>query len=88
MFAKPAYRAAQTEGPVGIENVVAAFFANIGDKLQHQHSGIISVMPVGCGGKMRPNSQPIPKLEDQTDELVASGGERRKMARASIVARG
>ena len=51
MFAKPADRAAQTEGPVGIENVVAAFFANIGDKLQHQHSGIISVMPVGCGGK-------------------------------------
>jgi|SRR6476620_11278503 hypothetical protein len=27
------------------------FSRTYGDRLQHQHSGIISVMPVGCGGK-------------------------------------
>jgi hypothetical protein len=37
-----------------------------------QHSGIIAVMRVGLDGKMRPNAPPRPKLEDQTDELVAS----------------
>ena len=32
---------------------------------------IISVMRVGLDGKMRPNAPPRPKLEDQTDGLVA-----------------
>ncbi len=40
--------------------------------MEHQHSGIISVMRVGLDGKMRPNAPPRPKLEDETDGLVAS----------------
>jgi hypothetical protein len=50
----------------------AHFPRTYGDKVAHQHSGIIGVMRVGRDGKMRPDSRPIPQLEDQTDELVAS----------------
>ena len=49
----------------------AHFPRTYGEKVEHQHSGIISVMRVGLDGKMRPNAPPRPKLEDQT-ELVAS----------------
>ena len=45
---------------------------NAAERVDHQHSGIIAVMRVGLDGKMRPNSPPMPRLEDQTDELVAS----------------
>ena len=47
----------------------AHFPRTYGERVEHQHSGIISVMRIGRDGKMRPNSPP--KLEDQT-ELVAS----------------
>jgi hypothetical protein len=50
----------------------AHFPRTYGDKVEHQHGGIISVMRVGLDGKMRPNAPPRPKLEDQTDGLVAS----------------
>ena len=46
-----------------------------GDKVAHQHTGIIGVVRVGRDGKMRPQ---MPKREDQSDdELVVSadGGE-------------
>jgi len=48
----------------------AHFPHTYGEKLEHQHSGIIAVMRIGRDGKMRPNSASIPKLEDQSDELV------------------
>jgi hypothetical protein len=48
----------------------AHFPRTYGEKVAHQHSGIIAVMRVGRDGKMRPNSASIPKLEDQPDELV------------------
>jgi hypothetical protein len=47
----------------------AHFPRTYGDKVEHQHSGIISVMRVGRDGKMRPNA-PAAKLEDQSNELV------------------
>jgi hypothetical protein len=50
----------------------AHFPKTYGEKVEHQHSGIIAVMRVGRDGKMRPNAPSRPKLEDQTDELVAS----------------
>jgi hypothetical protein len=51
--------------------MLSAYFPRTyGDKLEHQHSGIIGVMPVGRYGKMRPQ---MPKREDQPDdELVVS----------------
>jgi hypothetical protein len=48
----------------------AHFPRTYGEKLEHQHSGIIGVMRVGRDGKLRPNSASIPKLENQSDELV------------------
>ena len=50
----------------------AHFPKTYGEKVEHQHSGIISVMRVGLDGKMRPNAPPRPKLEDQSDELVVA----------------
>ena len=50
----------------------AHFPRTYGEKVDHQHSGIISVVRIGLDGKMRPNAPPRPKLEDQTDGLVAS----------------
>ena len=50
----------------------AHFPKTYGEKVEHQHSGIIAVMRVGRDGKMRPNAPARPKLEDQSDELVAS----------------
>ena len=47
----------------------AHFPKTYGDKVEHQHSGIIGVMRVGRDGKMRPNA-PAAELEDQSDELV------------------
>jgi len=50
----------------------AHFPRTYGEKVEHQHSGIIAVMRIGRDGKMRPNSASIPELEDQTDELVVA----------------
>ena len=50
----------------------AHFPHTYGEKLEHQHSGIIAVMRIGRDGKMRPNSASIPKLENQSDELVVA----------------
>ena len=50
----------------------AHFPRTYGEKLEHQHSGIIGVMRVGRDGKMRPNSASMPKLENQSDELVVA----------------
>jgi hypothetical protein len=50
----------------------AHFPRTYGEKLEHQHSGIISVMRIGRDGKMRPNSTSIPELENQSDELVVA----------------
>ena len=49
----------------------AHFPRTYGEKVEHQHSGIISVVRIGLDGKMRRNAPPKPKLEDQTDGLVA-----------------
>jgi len=52
----------------------AHFPRTYGDKLEHQHSGIIGVMRVGRDGKMRPQ---MPKREDQSDDefvVSADGG--------------
>ena len=35
-------------------------------------AGIIPVMKIGRDGKLRPNSASIPKLENQSDELVVA----------------
>ena len=50
----------------------AHFPRTYGEKLEHQHSGIIAVMRIGRDGKLRPNSASIPKLENQSDELVVA----------------
>jgi hypothetical protein len=50
----------------------AHFPRTYGEKVEHQHSGIIEVMRMGRDGKMRPNSASIPKLENQSDELVVA----------------
>ena len=50
----------------------AHFPRTYGEKLEHQHSGIVAVMRIGRDGKMRPNSASIPKLENQSDELVVA----------------
>jgi hypothetical protein len=48
----------------------AHFPRTYGDKVAHQHSGIIGVMRIDRDGKMRPQ---MPKREDQSDdELVVS----------------
>jgi len=52
--------------------LAAHFPRTYGEKVEHQHSGIIAVMRVGQDGKMRPNSASIPKLNDQSDELVVA----------------
>jgi hypothetical protein len=51
--------------------LAAHFPRTYGEKVDHQHTGIISVVRIGLDGKMRPNAPPRPKLEDQTDGLVA-----------------
>ena len=43
-----------------------------GERVELQHSGIIPVMKIGRDGKMRPNSASMPKLENQSDELVVA----------------
>jgi len=53
-----------------LKMLAAHFPRTYGDKLEHQHNGMIAVMRIGRDGKMRPNSPP--KLEDQSDELVMS----------------
>jgi hypothetical protein len=50
----------------------AHFPRTYGDRVDHQNNGIIAVMRVGRDGKWRPNSEPRAKLDDQSDELVAS----------------
>ena len=50
----------------------AHFPRTYGDKVEHQHSGIIGVMRMGRDGKMRPNAPPAAQLDDQSNELVAS----------------
>jgi hypothetical protein len=51
--------------------LAAHFPKTYGDKLEHQHSGIIGVMRVSRGGKSwRPNEPTARTLEDQSDELV------------------
>ena len=52
--------------------LAAHFPRTYGEKLEHQHSGIIAVMRIGRDGKLRPNSASIPKLENQSDELVVA----------------
>ena len=54
-----------------LKMLAAHFPRTYGDKVEHQHSGIIGVMRMGRDGKMRPNA-PAAKLEDQSDELVVS----------------
>ncbi len=52
----------------------AHFPRTYGDKVEHQHSGIIGVMRVGRDGKKRPQ---MPKREDQSDDefaVSADGG--------------
>ncbi len=49
----------------------AHFPRTYGEKIDHQHSGIIGVMRVGRDGKMRPD-RPARPLEDQSDEFVVS----------------
>ncbi len=49
----------------------AHFPRTYGDKVEHQHSGIIGVMRMGRDGKMRPNTPPA-ELDDRSDELVVS----------------
>jgi hypothetical protein len=49
----------------------AHFPRTYGDKVAHQHNGIIGVMRVGRDGEWRPNA-PVAELEDQSDELVVS----------------
>ena len=43
-----------------------------GERVELQHTGIIPVMKIGQDGKMRPNSASMPKLENQSDELVVA----------------
>ncbi len=55
----------------------AHFPRTYGDKLEHQHSGIIGVMRMGRDGKMRPNAPPAAQLDDQSDDefvVSADGG--------------
>jgi len=54
-----------------LKMLAAHFPKTYGDKVQHQHSGIIGVMRFGRDGKMRPNA-PAAELEDQSNELVVS----------------
>ncbi len=54
-----------------LKMLTAHFPKTYGDKVQHQHSGIIGVMRFGRDGKMRPNTPPA-ELEDQSNELVVS----------------
>ena len=56
-----------------VMKMLSAHFPNTyGDKVQHQHNGIIGVLRVGRDGKMRANSQVAAELEDQSNELVVS----------------
>lgn len=50
----------------------AHFPRTYGERLEHQHSGIIAVMSIGRDGKMRPNSALIPKRADDSEELVVA----------------
>jgi hypothetical protein len=53
--------------------MLSAHFPRVyGEKVEHQHSGIISVVRIGSDGKLRPNAPLTPKLEDRSDELVGS----------------
>jgi hypothetical protein len=53
--------------------MLAAHFPRVyGEKVEHQHGGIVAVMRIGRDGKMQPDSQTGPKIEAQPDELVVS----------------
>jgi hypothetical protein len=54
-----------------LKMLAAHFPRAYGDKVEHQHTGIVSVMRVGSDGKMRPVGR-APALADQSDELVVS----------------
>ena len=53
-----------------LKMLAAHFPRTYGDKVEHQHSGTVT-MRFGHDGKMRPN-RPVVKLEDQSTELVES----------------
>jgi hypothetical protein len=53
-----------------LKMLAAHFPGTYGEKVTHQHNGMISVMRVGRDGKMRPGSQSMPKRDQ--DELVVS----------------
>jgi hypothetical protein len=55
-----------------LKMLAAHFPRTYGDKLEHQHSGIIPLMVIGRDGEWRPNSAFVPKREDQSDELVVA----------------
>ena len=55
-----------------LKMLAAHFPRTYGEKVEHQHTGIISVVRIGPDGKMRRNVPAVPKLEDRSDELVAS----------------
>lgn len=55
-----------------LKMLAAHFPKTYGEKVEHQHSGIIAVMRVGHDGKWRPNAPATPKLDNRSDELVAS----------------
>ena len=54
-----------------LKMLAAHFPKTYGDRVEHQHTGIIGVMRMGRDGKMRPNRPPA-ELEDQSNELVVS----------------
>ena len=67
------------------------FSRTYGDKLQHQHSGIISVMPVGCcvvAARCDRTRSRYLILKIKPTSLLRAEESDGKMARASIVARG
>jgi hypothetical protein len=50
----------------------AHFPKTYGERVELQHTGIIPVMKIGRDGKMHPNSASIPKLDNQSDDLVVA----------------
>jgi hypothetical protein len=58
-----------------LKMLAAHFPRTYGEKVEHQHNGIIAVMRIGRDGTMRPNT-PLPKPEDQSDGLVESADSR------------
>jgi hypothetical protein len=52
--------------------LAAHFPGTYGEKLEHQHNGIIAVMRVGRDGKMRPNLSVSPRDDSQSGDIVES----------------